>query len=483
MSEHALRYGDHRWRVICDQYDGMRKFALDELLGALQEYVRYTPVCLAGYEAVDEPISSIIVGTADFAPLSSLAASGFYVPESAPQGYSIRVAAHPTQESQMLAVIQGADEAGVLYGVMDFLHWYVQNAARYDGYIYNGRKKLFIDEMPEFEKKSAPITPNRGLWTWGHVIGDYRGYIDNMARWKMNTLIIWNDHAPLNAADVVAYAHARGVRIVWGYSWCWGEKVDPNSAEELAYWKKRVVEVYEREYAPLGGDGVYFQTFTETSEQEKGGRPIAELAVEWVNEMSAALFERHPGLWLQFGLHAISITERAEVMARIDPRVTIVWEDAGGFPYAYDPRRQEEASATRAYNRRLLALRGAEERFGAVFKGFALIDWAHEFENQQGPFIMGTWPASKLTAWADEKKFFFDFARAYWFEHAEKFRDVVRDCAAAGIAECTLTALVEDSAWEVHQWAAVCLFAELLWDGESSTEVIRKIIAQNPEVV
>lgn len=483
MSNNPLRYGDKRWRVICEKYEGVYKFALDELLGVLQEYVPYTPVCLPGYENHDEPVSSIIVGTKDFAPLAQLADSGFYTPETAPQGYSMRVAAHPGHEGHMLAVIQGADGAGVLYGVMDFLNRYVYNAARYAPHIYNGRKQLFLEDMPAFEKKSAPLTPNRGLWTWGHVIGDYKGYIDNMARWKMNTLIIWNDHAPLNAADVVRYAHERGVRIVWGYSWCWGEKVDPTSREELAYWKKRVVDVYEREYAPLGGDGVYFQTFTETSDQDIGGRSIADMAVEWVNEMGGALLERHPGLWLQFGLHASSIRDRAGVMANIDPRITIVWEDAGAFPYSYDPWKQEGAAETRAYNRQLLALRGSAERFGTVLKGFSLINWVKEFEHQQGPYIMGTWSKAKLDAWARDKKFYFDFARSYWFEHADRLRDVVRDCAGAAPAECTLTALVEDSAWEVCQWQAVCLFAEILWNGDDTTEEIRRVVSQHPGVV
>ena len=483
MSNNPLRYGENRWRILCDRWDDRRRFALEELYGALQACVPYTPVCLPGYENYDEPVSSIIVGTADFAPLARLAGAGFYTPQTALQGYSIRVAAHPSRDGHMLAVIQGADDAGVQNGVADFLNLYVYGEARYTGYIYNGRKKLFLEEMPAFEKKSAPLIQNRGLWTWGHVIGDYRGYIDNMARWKMNTLIIWNDHAPLNAADVVRYAHERGVRIVWGYSWCWGEKVDPTSREDLAYWKKRVVEVYEREYAPLGGDGVYFQTFTETSEQDMGGRSIADMAVEWVNEMSGALLERHPGLWLQFGLHASSIRDRAHVMANIDPRITIVWEDAGEFPYSYEPALQAGADQTRAYNQQLLALRGEEERFGAVLKGFALINWVTEFEHQQGPYMMGTWPKAKLDAWAQDKKYYFDYARSYWFEHAEKLRDLVRDCAAANIAECTLTALVEDSAWEVCQWQAVCLFAEILWNGDDTTEAIRRVVSQHPGVV
>ena len=45
---------------------------------------------------------------------------------------------------------------------------------------------------------AAPALENRGLWTWGYVIYDYRRYLDNMARLKLNMLVVWNDCAPRN---------------------------------------------------------------------------------------------------------------------------------------------------------------------------------------------------------------------------------------------------------------------------------------------
>ena len=47
-----------------------------------------------------------------------------------------------------------------------------------------------------------------GIWPWGHVIYDYRGFLDNMKRLGMNSVIIWNDIVPLNSEDVLDYAHS-----------------------------------------------------------------------------------------------------------------------------------------------------------------------------------------------------------------------------------------------------------------------------------
>ena len=38
----------------------------------------------------------------------------------------------------------------------------------------------------------------------GTPINDYREYIENMACMRLNQLTLWNDHLPLNAADIIA---------------------------------------------------------------------------------------------------------------------------------------------------------------------------------------------------------------------------------------------------------------------------------------
>ena len=159
----------------------------------------------------------------------------------------------------------------------------------------------------------------------------------NMARLKLNEIVIWNDYAPLNAAEVVACAHDLGIRVIWGYAWGWDTKIDVHLSDEtlLARLADEAVERFEREYAALPGDGIYFQSFTETTEQELDGRSIADVVVPWVNGICARILEKRPNLELQFGLHATSVAQKLDRIAQIDPRVRIVWEDCGAFPYAY----------------------------------------------------------------------------------------------------------------------------------------------------
>lgn len=462
-----------RWCILFGKLNETGRFALQCLYKKVQSFLTYTLVC-ESTESPDRGCNRLVIAVGNDPILKDYTEKGIFVNETRKEGYSIRVF-HET-EGKTTAVIQGADENGLLYGVDDFIHFYIGGKARYQGYIYSGPARLFMDEMPEWEIHSAPAVENRGLWTWGHVIHDWKGYIDNCALWKFNTVIVWNDFLPINASDICEYAHTRGIRIVWGFTWCWGEQVDPNDPKQLAKWKERVLDTYERDYADCG-DGIYFQTFTETSETSIGGKPIAELAVDWVNSIAGELLERHPGLWLQFGLHATSIRERAEVLAKTDERITIVWEDAGGFPYAYEPSRQEEFPDTMKYQEILTSLRGNKERYGAVLKGFSLIDWKNEFEHQQGTFLLGEADPRFLESWAEKKKLFFDWAKGWWICGAPLFREFLDRTVSKPLLECTVTALVEDSAWEVKQWTAVCLFAEMLWDTTTPVnELIRKVL-------
>lgn len=42
-----------------------------------------------------------------------------------------------------------------------------------------------------------------------------------MACMRLNQLTLWNDHLPLNAADIIAYAHSYGIEVIWGFAWGW----------------------------------------------------------------------------------------------------------------------------------------------------------------------------------------------------------------------------------------------------------------------
>lgn len=371
-----FHYGDHRWQIIYGRYDGIEKTATDRLYGFVQHFVPYILTAQPAVKA-DDFHHQIVLGTMESNPLlRELADLDFFRPQTRPEGYCIHTGRHPRHPDQQITILQGADPAGVLYAVADCQRWAIQDKEVYHGYHYDKKYRPFLDDALPFHRSSYPKIEHRGFWSWGHVIYDYRGYIDHMSDCKLNTLILWNDFAPLNAQEIIDYAHAHAVKVIWGFSWCWGQPVDPLDPQELEKWTHFALETYEQQYAPLNADGIYFQTFTETADTTIGSRSVSDLVIHWVNEISSRVYERYPDLWIQFGIHASSIRSECSKFSAIDPRMSIVWEDAGNFPYAYDPAQCSHPEEALAYTRQLLALRGQQERFGAVFKGFTVLNWA-----------------------------------------------------------------------------------------------------------
>lgn len=458
-------YGNERWHISFGAYSGPEKTAVDMLYGLLQGYVPYVLTAApVGGELPETVKNRILIGTLeDNSELQLLAEEGFFQPQTRPEGYTIKCAPDPKRPGGHLAIVQGADAAGVLYGAMDFERYAVRDEATYSGEPVRREYHPFQDAMPAFVKSSAPKIEYRGFWSWGHVIYDYKGYIDHMCACKLNLVILWNDFVPLNAAEVVAYAHEHAVKVVFGFSWCWGEKVDPSSPEDLKKWTNFVLDTYERQYRELGCDGIYFQAFTETNDTTIGGRSISELVIDWVGAISSQVYRRYPDLWIQFGLHATSIRRECGKFAAIDPRMSIVWEDAGGFPYDYDPAKLGNPQETYEYTEELLAIRGSKERFGAVFKGFTVLDW-DAFEHQKGPFVLGKASSVFLQKRKAQKAYFWRYVAPYWITQADVLQQVLQIIANAPIQDRLVTALVEDGMWESGMHVSAQLLAELLWD-------------------
>ena len=415
-------YGDRRWTIVHGTTDGVAGFAIEALNRAVAPHVPYV-LTVVPDSTPDADLSShhlLVLGTLKSnARLASLAESGAFEPETRRQGFSICVTTSPLNPDRTLAVICGADDEGALYGVRDFFHRYV-DPLRYSGFnvVYNQPTAVFTSSaaLPGFELRDAPAFPARGFWAWGHVVYDYRRFIDHMALWKLNVLSLWNDFAPLNAKDVVDYAHRRGIRVAWGFSWCWGEKVDPTDREDMERWRVRVLEIYEREYEGLCGDGIYFQIFTEHIGETVGGRSTASWAVEWVNTIAGSLLDHYPGLSIHFGLHATSVQKDLSEFAKVDPRIAIVWEDAGTFPYHHDPKKVEDLEAGVALTARTAALRGSAESWGAHLKGLTMLPWP-EFEHQKGPFLLGEFSGDAVRAIAEKNAFIWKQAQTYWMKN------------------------------------------------------------------
>ena len=393
--------------------------------------------------------------------------------------YRLQVS-EPTAQGQQVC-LSGADENALMYACMDFANVYLEKAAQSDtsGSPYYRRSIFAGDALPAADQLSAPVILHRGLWTWGHAIYDVRGYLEHMAHLKLNEVIIWNDFLPVNAREVVQIAHSLGIRVIWGYAWGWdtGIHLDLSDQAALDRAADAVVEQYEREYAGAEGDGLYFQSFTETAQERVNGRLIAQVVVDWVNGIAARILERHPRLRLQFGLHASSVRNHLAHIARTDPRVEIIWEDCGDFPYHYMPSRQSDPQATRDFTDRMLSLRPGTVT-GAVLKGMICLDWG-TFEHQAGPFVLGHADEETIRARRERIRPIWRQIQAEWMTWGAVCQATVRQMAASPVA---LYALLEDGLFERDIPLPAALFAGLLWNPEADFGKLLRTCAQRSDV-
>ena len=210
MKKTAIIYGEAKSEI--------QKRAIEELTKILLDYTFEYPICAGCCESVDtDSVRCIYIGTREGnSYIKNLSDNSLSLPES----YTITV-------KDDTVIIEGFDDAGVLYGVLDFYNYYIINhetekAVRNSNQHWNN---IFEREtLPEFNRTSAPSVKERGLWTWGHVIYDYRNYLDNMMKLKMNGVIIWNDFVPANANEIVKYAHSCNIKVYWGFDWLWDTK-------------------------------------------------------------------------------------------------------------------------------------------------------------------------------------------------------------------------------------------------------------------
>ena len=226
--------------------NSIQKRAVKELTTFLLDYTFEYPICVKLGETDVSEYRCIYIGTKKTNSYIKKVSDKNLTHE---EEYYIKVA-------DDTAIIEGSDDKGVLYGCIDFYNKYIVPSE----YPHNSGKywiNFFEDEkLPEFELQSYPSVKNRGLWTWGHVIYDYRGYIDNMVRLKMNSVIIWNDFPPVNAKEMVEYAHSCGIKIFWGYSWLWSTNCATIDMKTLEKMPAEIFAKYQKEYAHLGADGI-----------------------------------------------------------------------------------------------------------------------------------------------------------------------------------------------------------------------------------
>ena len=246
MKKNVIVYGEIQ--------TGIQKKAVSILSEFLLDYTYDYPACYRYDETYTrENRRYFYIGTRENNPYIKEAAGAVL---THPEEYRILV-------KDDAVYIEGFDDSGVLYGCIDFFDKYITKCE----YPHDDRYQIncFEKVLPDFEYSSYPSVKNRGLWTWGHVIYDYKGYIDNMVKLKLNTVTIWNDCVPVNAKEMVEYAHDCGIKVIWGYSWLWSTDCKKIELDKLDDYSEGIFAQYEKEYSHLDGDGIYFQSATETN--------------------------------------------------------------------------------------------------------------------------------------------------------------------------------------------------------------------------
>ena len=443
----------------------LQKKAVALLTQFLMEFSYEMPVCLP-YGSDTQDFRTVRVGTVDRDPDLAVLLDGKNVH---PEGYVIRV-------KDGHSLILGGSDLGAVYGCIDYYnHYLIKEFYPHDPDAFFFPFKGW--HWNDFEKRSQPAIRDRGVWTWSHVIYDWRGFIDHMVLMKMNTLILWSDFAPVNLKDVVDYAHDNGVRVYFGFAWMWETQCAEADVLNADKYIPGILEKYEKEYLPLGGDGIYFQSFTELETEEIGGVLIADAVTQFVNKACGAFFEKYPDLTIQFGLHATSVKNKLDYIAKVDKRVHILWENCGAFPFEYIPSAIDGYDETLEFTKRLSVLRGADDRFGAVTKGLTKLDWS-EFEHIRGPVAMGEGTAHFHRNRIERKRPIWRYLLAYWLVNGDKARDMLQALCAVKGSEMTVTALIEDGMLEKKIMYPAALYGEMLWDPHQDLKNMMADVAQ-----
>ena len=141
-------------------------------------------------------------------------------------GYLIKTVSEGGSHSVLIA---GDTPAAVLWAVFDFADIALHEIAMKGlgdkqpvGRQVRLEHVFSIRNMPEYERRCGPENEVRSLFTWGYMMDDYRMFFREMARARLNRIIIWNKYPPINSDAIVKEAHDWGVKVYWGFAWGWG---------------------------------------------------------------------------------------------------------------------------------------------------------------------------------------------------------------------------------------------------------------------
>lgn len=466
----AMRGGT--WKVIYSSTEGPEGRALETLtarVGAhvLREGALATPFVLPlekdGGARVDTKRDAIVVGV----PSKNATLRGLLGEDAVKRlpsgGYMIKTM---FKEGRNIVVVAGDTPSAVLWGVFDLLDVVAPGLegrmadyhGRYPGLFFKGGK------IPSYECVRAPETPVRSVFAWGHVLDDYNATFREMARARFNRAIIWNDQQVVNAKDVVDCAHSWGIEVYWGFSWGWGLNCDEADVHQLDKMSDSIVDEWKRIWKPMGGDGIYFQSFTETESQEIAGRSVAETVTELVNKTAKRIHADSPKTDIVFGLHSNSMRRPGAMdsIAKTDSSLEILWENCGGFPfsdYGWEPDAK--------FCEKILALTPS---VGLVWKAQLRIDWPH-FVRPAGPFMLGCASEKLISRDRDITLPRHAALDDQWEKNGKWAYDFVRRIRSGKCPPKELNAVAEYN--PPYSFATHCQ-AELFWSAKDSWDDIAK---------
>ena len=481
---------EKKWILITESYDGLSKTAINCLTATIATYLPYVlPVKLINEisENIYREYNIILVGRSSNARMIELCNEKECILPTMSEEYSIFVGKNIYNEQFEMIAIVGNDEKGILYGCMDFCNRYCGKELLFvedHNQMFNENffSELFENSLREWKVHEKPSIPTRAIWTWGHVIYDYKNFLMNMSKLRLNEIVIWNDYIPFNAKEIVNFAHFLGIKVIWGFAWGWGlncaDEMQKFTSEGLNILKENVLSVFETQYASTAGDGIYFQSFTELNTDNVGEKCIAEVVTNFVNDVAGELLNRYPSLHIQFGLHATSVKNQLQYLKKLDKRVCIVWEDCGAFPYAYRGEQTENFEETKSLVCELMKLRGEEEKFGSVLKGMVNLDWKH-FKYATGSTIIGESSAEFIKRRQTEKNRLWKIVQANWLKNAEYARVIISEIEKNS-QNPIIQGLVEDGMFENEIMFPVALFADLLWNPNRKIEDVIEAVAKYP---
>lgn len=473
-----------RWLVLYGELNDIESFALKECVMMLQASLPYVLEVKNAKEfsVQDHENHILIIGTQESNHLFDTVKLDL---PHLPEGYCLKAGNSPWNAQRRMLCICGSDPAGCLYGVEHFNTEIL--GFEYVRDLPQSRTALF-ENIADFSISESPAIQERGIWTWGYPIYDYRNFIDNMARLRMNTLIVWNDFAPVNFADVIDYAKKRAIKVIPGFHWGWGKELDLSSYEVIEKIKKHVIDTYTRDYADIDHAGIYFQTLTETDDTKLNSVSRTKVVCEMVNEIGRELLDRHPALKIYFGLHATSVLDDYVFLEDLDPRISIIWEDAGLLPYSAEavtdfadmtcgcPCAIDTVEKTLDYSKKITGLRGGQE-FKIVAKGFPYIRWA-DFENHK-QYYMGAQTSLTINQRLEERMNSWTRSNLLWLKNYPHVLHFFKEILSLNPKETMVTTLIEDSMFEAGIQSGPALFAAMLWNPDRDKDFYTRYISNN----